>query len=160
MHPSDLYNGPLVIGPTFGQEVIDAGLGGLPFSWSLDGTFYGRENLTAEQNTTLDAVFAAHNPTLTAVPQTISARQFYQELAVYGDITQQQALDAVRSGTLPPLIADFISSLSADQQFTAQMQFSGGIAMPRHETLVEMFFVWDQWTSAEVDDFFREAANL
>jgi len=160
MHPSDLYNGPLVIGPTFGQEVIDAGLGGLPFSWSLDGTFYGRENLTAEQNTTLDAVFAAHDPTLTLVPQNVSARQFYQQLAIYGEITQQEALDVVRAGILPPLIADFIASLPADQQFSAQMQFSGGIAMPRHEPLIEQFLAWDQWTSAEADNLFRDASKL
>lgn len=53
-----------VLGPTFGQEVIAAGLGGLPFSWSPNGWISGRENLTAEQNTTLDAVIAAHNPTM------------------------------------------------------------------------------------------------
>jgi hypothetical protein len=52
------------LGPTFGYEVIDAGLGLLPFVWgATDDTITGRENLTGEQNDTLDAVIAAHDPT-------------------------------------------------------------------------------------------------
>jgi hypothetical protein len=51
------------LGPTFGDEVIAAGLGGLPFTWgATDDTITGRENLTAAQNTTLDGVVAAHDP--------------------------------------------------------------------------------------------------
>ncbi len=49
------------IGPTFGTEIIAAGLGGLPFTWLPDGTIAGRENLTGQQNTALDAVIAAHD---------------------------------------------------------------------------------------------------
>jgi len=52
------------LGETFGDEVIAAGLGGLPFSWrDTDESITGRENLTAAQNTTLDGVIAAHDPT-------------------------------------------------------------------------------------------------
>ena len=52
------------LGPTFGDEVFAAGLGGLPFAWgATDETITGRENLTTEQNTTLDGVVAAHDPT-------------------------------------------------------------------------------------------------
>lgn len=51
------------LGPTFGDEVLAAGLGGLPFAWgATDETITGRENLTAEQNATLDGVVAAHDP--------------------------------------------------------------------------------------------------
>jgi hypothetical protein len=51
------------LGPTFGDEVIVAGLGGLPFSWgATDDSISGRENLTPAQNTTLDGVVAAHDP--------------------------------------------------------------------------------------------------
>jgi hypothetical protein len=53
----------LRFGPTFGDEVIAAGLGGLPFSWCDDGTINGRDALTEEQNAELDAVVAAHDPT-------------------------------------------------------------------------------------------------
>ena len=52
------------LGPTFGDEVLAAGLGGLPFSWGeTDETITGRENLTTAQNTTLDGVVTAHDPT-------------------------------------------------------------------------------------------------
>jgi len=52
------------LGPTFGDEVIAAGLGGLPISWGeTDDTITGRENLTTAQNTTLDSVVVAHDPT-------------------------------------------------------------------------------------------------
>jgi hypothetical protein len=51
------------LGPTFGNEVIGAGLGGLPFSWGdTDDSITGRENLTTEQNSTLDGVVEAHDP--------------------------------------------------------------------------------------------------
>jgi hypothetical protein len=54
---------PVVIyGPTFGDELVAAGLGGLPISWS-PYDLSGRENLTPTQNTQLDAVIAAHDPT-------------------------------------------------------------------------------------------------
>lgn len=53
-----------VLGPTFSDEIHAAGLGGLPFAWSPDsGEINGRENLTAAENTALDAVIAAHDPT-------------------------------------------------------------------------------------------------
>lgn len=51
-----------MIGPSFSDELRDAGLLGLPFSWCADGTFFGRENLTTEQNDGLDAVILAHDP--------------------------------------------------------------------------------------------------
>jgi hypothetical protein len=52
------------LGPTFSDEVLAAGLGGLPFSWgATDDSITGRENLTSAQNTTLDNVVAAHDPT-------------------------------------------------------------------------------------------------
>lgn len=52
------------LGPTFSDEITTAGLAGLPFAWgATDETITGRENLTDEQNTTLDGVVAAHDPT-------------------------------------------------------------------------------------------------
>jgi hypothetical protein len=52
------------LGPTFGDEVLAAGLGGLPFTWGdTDDSITGRENLSAADNATLDDVIAAHDPT-------------------------------------------------------------------------------------------------
>ena len=52
-----------IFGPTFGDEVIAAGLGGLSFGWTPEGEINGRENLTADQNMRLDKVIARHDPT-------------------------------------------------------------------------------------------------
>jgi hypothetical protein len=50
------------LGPTFGNDVIAAGLGGLPFGWgATDDDITGRENLTPEQNARLDTVVAKHD---------------------------------------------------------------------------------------------------
>jgi hypothetical protein len=58
------------LGPTFGEETIAAGLGGLPFVWGqTDDSITGRENLDAAQNTTLDGVIAAHDPTKKPLPE-------------------------------------------------------------------------------------------
>ena len=52
------------LGPTFGDEIIAAGLGGKPLAWgATDDTITGREHLTSTENTTLDGVIAAHDPT-------------------------------------------------------------------------------------------------
>ncbi len=51
------------LGPTFGDEVIAAGLGGKPFAWGdTDDSITGRENLSPADNATLDGVVAAHDP--------------------------------------------------------------------------------------------------
>ena len=48
------------IGKSFGQELITAGLGHLPISWNPEGEFFGREELSAEQNIALDKIILAH----------------------------------------------------------------------------------------------------
>lgn len=51
------------LGPTFGNEVMAAGLGGKPFGWGdTDDSITGRENLSPADNTTLDGVVTAHDP--------------------------------------------------------------------------------------------------
>jgi len=50
------------IGSTFGDELIAAGLGGLPFSWSDDGELYFNQDVTDEQKQGIEAVLAAHDP--------------------------------------------------------------------------------------------------
>jgi hypothetical protein len=56
-----------LIGPTFGRELAAAGLGGLPMSWSSDGTITFDPSMTADQINGVLAVYAAHDPTQTGV---------------------------------------------------------------------------------------------
>ncbi len=52
------------IGPGFFKELQDAGLAGLPFSWTESGVAFSPE-MTAAQISTVEAVLAAHNPEAT-----------------------------------------------------------------------------------------------
>jgi hypothetical protein len=65
------------LGPTFGNEVNAApGLNGVPIAWGdTDDSITGRENLSSEQNTTLDGVVAAHDPTKLP-PNVITTQEF------------------------------------------------------------------------------------
>ena len=51
------------IGPSFGEEIVAAGLGGLPFSWGSDGTFEFAPSMTQAQRNAVLAVYAAHDLT-------------------------------------------------------------------------------------------------
>lgn len=46
----------------FGDEIRAVYPKGLPISWTEDGTIYGREDLSADDNTALDMILAAHDP--------------------------------------------------------------------------------------------------
>src|SRR5260221_7548328 len=50
------------------------------------------------------------------VPATISDRQFYQQLAIAGIITEHEAL-AANAAIIPPPLLDIIDEKTADQQF-------------------------------------------
>jgi hypothetical protein len=46
----------------FGAAVVEAGLGGLPFSWDMDGNLYLGEELTSAQIAAVEATAAAYKP--------------------------------------------------------------------------------------------------
>lgn len=50
------------IGPNFSFELRAAGLIDPPISWGADGSIEGRERLSSDEEATLDAVIAAHDP--------------------------------------------------------------------------------------------------
>jgi hypothetical protein len=150
-------------GPAFVDELFAAGLGGLPFSWSAEtGEITGRENLTAQQNAALDAVIAAHDPTKQpiVVPQQISDRQFFQQLAMQGIIGQADALAAVKTGAIPADLQALINQLPADQQFGATMLISGATVFERNHPLTIGIGTAYGWSSAQIDALFIAAAAL
>lgn len=64
------------LGPTFSNEVMAAGLSGLPIAWTdTDDSITGRGQLTPAQNATLDGVIAAHN-SIKKLPSTVSVTDF------------------------------------------------------------------------------------
>lgn len=93
------------------------------------------------------------------VPATITNRQFFQQLAIMGLITQAEALAAVRVGELPAAFQTMISSLPSDQQFDAEMKLSV-TSFERSNELVAVFAAMQNMSSAQIDDIWKNGALL
>lgn len=93
------------------------------------------------------------------VPQTISDRQFFQQLAVVGIITEDQAL-ASNAAVIPAPLLAIIEAMPAEQQFAAKMLVSGATVFERTHPMTEAIGATYGWTSAQIDEFFRAAAVL
>jgi hypothetical protein len=94
------------------------------------------------------------------VPGSISDRQFFQQLAVQGIVSQDDALAAVRVGTLPSPLQTIVNGLPADQQFNAEMLLCGAMAFQRSHPLTVAIGAAYGLTSEQVDAFFIAAAAL
>lgn len=102
--------------------------------------------------------YAAGDPT-TPVPQSISDRQFFQQLAVQGIISQDQAL-ASNAAIIPPPLLAIINAMPADQQFSVKMIVSGATVYNRMDPLTIAIGTAYGWTGAQIDAFFTAAAAL
>lgn len=95
------------------------------------------------------------------VPQVISDRQFFQQAAVEGLITQEEALAAVQTGAIPAALQVVVDSISdPDQKFAATMLLSGATQFERHHPLTEVVGQSLGWDAEQIDEFFRQAAQL
>lgn len=95
------------------------------------------------------------------IPQTISDRQFFQQAAIIGIITQQEALDAVSIGAIPTVLQNIVNGIQdTDQQFAAKMLLSGATVFERNHPLVDNIGLALNWTSDQIDHFFFEASKL
>jgi hypothetical protein len=95
-----------------------------------------------------------------SVPASISDRQFFQQLAVSGVISQAEALGAVRVGAIPDPLQQLIDQMPADQQFAATMIVSGATTFERSHPLTVAIGAAYGWTSDQIDAFFRMASAL
>jgi hypothetical protein len=93
------------------------------------------------------------------VPASISDRQFFQQLAVQGIITQDDAI-ASNAAVIPPPLLSIISGMPADQQFGAKMLVGGATVFERNHPMTIAIGTAYGWTSEQVDDFFRAASLL
>lgn len=95
------------------------------------------------------------------VPGVISDRQFFQQAAVAGIITQAEAIAAVATGTIPSMLQTIIDGLpDADQKFAATMLLAGATQFERNHPLTVAVGAHLGLTTAQVDDFFIAAAQL
>jgi hypothetical protein len=99
-------------------------------------------------------------PPPNTTPPIISDRQFYQNLAVRGIITQAEALAAVGPGTIPPAMAAFVAQLPQADQFAANMLLTGATEFNRYHPIVPVFGQLFGWSGADIDLFWTEAYQL
>lgn len=90
----------------------------------------------------------------------ISDRQFFQALAVRGDITEAEALDAVGPGIIPPAMDALIDQLPQDQRFAARMLIRGATRYERQHPIADLIRSLYGWSNEDADDFWRFAATL
>ena len=94
------------------------------------------------------------------VPQTISDRQFFQQLAIAKVISQEEALAAVKTGDIPAALSGFIAALDDASRFNAEMLLSGATVFQRNHPLTNAVAMAQGMTADQVDEFFRQAAKL
>lgn len=94
------------------------------------------------------------------VPAEISDRQFFQQLAIAGIITKDEALAAVKTGAIPAALSVLVTAMPVDDQFNAEMILSGATTFYRGHDLTNLIGSSYGWTESQIDDFFRAAATL
>lgn len=97
------------------------------------------------------------------VPDSISRRQFYQHYAnFWGDITKEEALAAVSTGTIPKLFVDSVINAAATEEdkFELRMYLAGAAKIERHHRLMNFIGERLGMASHEWDVFFTDASRL
>lgn len=94
------------------------------------------------------------------VPEEISDRQFFQQLAILGLVTQEEALAAVMTGTLPAAMENFIAALPEEERFPARMLLSGATGFRRSHPLTTEFGAMQGMDAADIDNLWRQASQL
>lgn len=97
---------------------------------------------------------------LPPVPASISDRQFFQQLAVSGVISEAEALDAVKTGDLPAPLMALVDQMPDEQKFSAKMLLCGATTFQRHYPLTEQLAQAMGYSAREIDDLFRAAGQL
>ena len=91
----------------------------------------------------------------------ISDRQFFQQAAVMGLITRDEALAAVKVGAIPATLQAIVDAIpDADAKFAANMMLSGATVFQRTNALTEQVGMAMGWTSEQLDQFFLAASLL
>lgn len=89
----------------------------------------------------------------------ISDRQFFQQLAISGLITEEEAYTYMQIGQLPSAFVSMIDRLPADQRFDAKMKLMAN-TFRRDNPYVGVFAAMKGMPSEHVNDLWRAAATL
>jgi hypothetical protein len=107
-----------------------------------------------------DYEVAAATASLPPVPSSISDRQFAQQLAILGMITEGEALAWAARGDLPPALDTAIEALPGIERFAARMLLSAATSYERAHPLVAQLGEVMGYDAAGLDDLWRKAAEL
>ena len=103
---------------------------------------------------------AAYVEPISATPAAISDRQFAQQLAVLGKITEAEALGWAARGELPNAMETAIADLPEGERFAARMLLSSATSYERAHPLVPVLGGLLGYDAAAIDDLWRAAAQL
>lgn len=94
------------------------------------------------------------------VPGPISARQFYQNAANGGFITESEALAVMTDNVLPASMVTFISTLPSSEQFAAKMLLIGANTFIRSHPMADQIGTMFSLSPEDLDTFWIEASQL
>lgn len=90
----------------------------------------------------------------------ISDRQFFQQLAIDGEITEAEALAAVATGTVPAALAAVIAALPSPDQFAANMFLQGATTFERNHPMTVALAGLMGWDDEMLGALWTAAAQL
>lgn len=100
-------------------------------------------------------------PPAPPVPQTISDRQFFQQLAIMDIISKEEALAAVKTGNIPAVLLDFVDAIAdPEARFGVNMLLSGATEFQRAHPLTEAIGAGQGMSSSDIDAFWRAASTI
>ena len=119
----------------------------------------------ADDTTTRDthengAVVKEVVPAILVAASSISDRQFFQQLAIDGEITEAEALAAVATGTVPAALATVIAFLPPESQFAANMFLQGATTFERNHPMTQALAGLMGWDGSMLDALWTNAAAL
>lgn len=90
----------------------------------------------------------------------ISDRQFFQQLALDGEITEEEAIAAVATGTIPTALQAVIDTLPPADQFAARMFLQGATIFERNHPMTLTLGALMAWSPEQMDALWTNAAGL
>jgi len=123
------------------------------------GVYANRQDYATEELPEDNAEVILFRNRMSAIDE-ISDRQFFHALALSGMITQDEALTAVKIGTLPAAFEVFVGGLPTDDQFNARMLLEGATTFKRSHPLTAAFGAMSGMTPTQIDALWQLAAGL
>ncbi|PRA86946.1 hypothetical protein CQ054_07040 [Ochrobactrum sp. MYb29] len=121
------------------------------FTFGQGGTVYGK---------IWNGIAIVEPAALDPVPDEISRRQFFQQLANDELITKDEAKAALQGGAIPVALQALITQLPEEEQFDAEMLLIGAATFARAHPLCQKMRVLFDWSNDQLDSFWRCASKV